>query len=142
MSNKIINGVTYKEMGPFCIICGANYGRLSSMKKGWINPNHYESYSNNECPKCGQRYEYNEGDRIVLTEKQLDALRNYNNGGRMKGIGYLLGSIPLYGLGIASYIKYLKGIDNFGAVLFWIFLGFSLTIIAWAKHTKQQKKRM
>lgn len=60
----------------------------------------------------------------------------------MKGIGYLIGSIPSYGLAIANYIKYLKGLDNLGAVIFWLFFAVVLTIIAWKKHEKRKFRKI
>jgi uncharacterized Zn finger protein (UPF0148 family) len=45
-----------------CLICG----------KVW----EYRCYCDTECPNCGQKYTYEEEDRIVLNEKQIELLKN------------------------------------------------------------------
>ena len=44
-----------------CILCGAS--------------KHVDSFDDWTCEKCGQQYEYEEGHRIVLTEEQIEWLR-------------------------------------------------------------------
>ena len=81
----IINSVKYKEMGPYCQLCKAHMGgyyysqgkRNGSIGNGplmSVNPHNYDSYGNNICPKCGTKYEYEEGNMIVLSAEDKKAL--------------------------------------------------------------------
>jgi hypothetical protein len=81
----IINNVKYEEMGPYCKLCNGHMGkyyysqgkRNGSIGNGplmFINPHNYESYGDNICPKCGTKYEYEEGNMIVLSAKDKKAL--------------------------------------------------------------------
>lgn len=38
------------------------------------------TYGENTCPQCGQKYIHDEGQRIVLSEDQLQLLRAATNG--------------------------------------------------------------
>ena len=86
----VIDGKKWEEMGPYCQICGAHMGELYSQAEGikgtkgtkgingkFENPHNYEEYGRNKCPKCGQEYEYLEGDGIILSKEQLDILRKH-----------------------------------------------------------------
>ena len=55
--------VDHPEYGPTmcCFLCG-----------GLISPN---GYGPSACEVCGQRYDYKEGDMIVLSEEQVAVLR-------------------------------------------------------------------
>ena len=81
MRTKIIDGVEWELHGPFCELCGNHMGLMYNNKKDsytlprWKNPNDYNAYGDNTCSKCGQKYIYNEGPMMDLSEKQLDLLR-------------------------------------------------------------------
>jgi hypothetical protein len=94
---KIFNGTAYEEQGPYCCLCGAHYGDYyySNGRFGWdteastdkplmfLNPHDYDSYSTNTCPDCGAVYDYEEGNMLVLTDEDkqaLLALRRKDNG--------------------------------------------------------------
>lgn len=79
----IIDGLGWKEQGPYCQLCGAHMGEYyrrngtpEDKNKWFINPHGYKSYDYNTCPECGQKYEYVEDDRMILSEEQLQALRD------------------------------------------------------------------
>ena len=70
------NKTDWEAQGPYCDICGAHMGELYNEKTGkWRNPHNYNEYGNNTCSRCGQKYAYEEGNRIVLSKKQLQRLR-------------------------------------------------------------------
>jgi len=74
----VIDGVEWEEQGPYCEICGAHMGELYSRETEWFeNPNHYEEYGNNKCPKCGQTYGYIESNSVILSAEQLELLREH-----------------------------------------------------------------
>jgi hypothetical protein len=83
---KIIDGVEWKECGPYCELCRAHMGRYynsdgikvegEKYPVHFLNPHGYESYSRNRCPECGQRYVYEEGNMLDLSEQQLQLLRD------------------------------------------------------------------
>ncbi len=79
---KVIDGLEWEEEGPYCQICGAHMGSYyrdegtpKDENEHFANPHGYEDFSDNTCPKCGQEYEYVEGDTPVLSTQQLEALR-------------------------------------------------------------------
>jgi hypothetical protein len=71
-----IKGVKWELHPPFCELCGAHMGEMYNVKRGWKNPYNHESYGDNTCPICFQKYEYVEGDRMVLSEDDLKLLRH------------------------------------------------------------------
>jgi len=75
MKTEIIDGIEWELDGPFCELCGNHMGNMYNQKKGWINPNNYNTYGDNTCRKCGQKYTYVEESVMDLSEKQLDLLR-------------------------------------------------------------------
>ena len=70
------NGIEYEEQGPYCQLCGAHMGLYYSDEgePDFLNPHDYEDYGDNTCPNCGAEYEYTEGDALVLTEEDKEAL--------------------------------------------------------------------
>jgi len=82
---RVIDGVEYEEMGPYCDICGAHMGEYYDPKKGsFINPHNYDEYSSNVCPECGQEYSYEEGDMPILDD-EMKALILAHNKAKLKG---------------------------------------------------------
>ena len=70
-----IDGMMYEERGPYCQLCGGHMGTYYNIDKGGIaNPHGRKPYGKNTCPHCGAKYEYNEGDMLVLTEEDKKAL--------------------------------------------------------------------
>jgi uncharacterized protein with PIN domain len=71
------DGKVYKAQkhGFRCALCNAYMDMYYSQKHGWIDPHHYDGYGDITCSKCGQEYKYEEGNMMVLSEEQLDALR-------------------------------------------------------------------
>ena len=67
----------WDERGPHCVLCGANMGTIYHKDHGFKLPegHNYESYVGCTCPKCGQKYYYEEGIVIDLSEAQLNILR-------------------------------------------------------------------
>lgn len=71
---RVIDGIEWEEMGPYCDICGAHMGEYYNGNRGvgaecFINPHNYESYGTNVCPECGQEYSYEEGGMPELDEE-------------------------------------------------------------------------
>lgn len=78
MRTVVIDGKEWEEQDLYCEVCGAHMGELYNFETGkFENPHNYEDYGDNECPKCGQKYEYIEGDVIVLSEEQKELLRKH-----------------------------------------------------------------
>jgi len=75
------NGKKVELHPPFCDLCkthmGREYHREGEMGGSWKNPNEYESFEDSTCPKCGQKYIYEEGLVLSLTKKQLGLLRKH-----------------------------------------------------------------
>lgn len=82
METYELDGKVYKAQkhGYRCQLCGTYMDQYYSEKHGWINPHGFEDYGDNTCHACGQKYEYEEGGVMILTEEQLATLR------KLKGI--------------------------------------------------------
>ena len=84
---KMIDGHLYEEMGPYCVLCGAHMGQYyfgdatydevqnRHFPEMFLNPHNYESYGTNTCPSCGMKYDYEEGNMMVLTDEDKEAIR-------------------------------------------------------------------
>ncbi len=80
---RVVNGHTYEEVGPYCLICRHHIGDLYNPNVSHNDPENLmfvstkegEDYSDWKCGKCGQEYSYNEATTIELTDKQLKILR-------------------------------------------------------------------
>jgi hypothetical protein len=84
---KMIDGHEYEELGPYCQLCGAHMGQYyfqnatydevknCHFPEMFLNPHKYESYGDNKCPSCKAKYVYDEGNVMVLTKADYDAIR-------------------------------------------------------------------
>jgi len=84
---KMIDGHPYEELGPYCELCKAHMGRYyfqdatynpedgTHTPEMFLNPHKYESYGDNKCPSCKAKYVYDEGNVMVLTKADYDAIR-------------------------------------------------------------------
>lgn len=76
IKTKIIDDIEWEEMGPYCKLCKAHMGIYYSYGSDpcYINPHNYESYGNNQCPECGAKHVYDEGNVLHLTEEELKVI--------------------------------------------------------------------
>lgn len=80
---RVVNGRTYEEVGPYCLICRHHMGDLydpntrhdDPKNPTFISTEEGKEYGDWKCGKCGQEYSYNEATTIELTDKQLRILK-------------------------------------------------------------------
>lgn len=77
----VVDGLKYKEQGPYCILCGTHMGMYycADGEPTFLNPHGYKSYQTNYCPECGAEYDYEEGYMLVLSMDDLNAIRKTRN---------------------------------------------------------------